>query len=69
MAAGPFERALQTAAFGAVTGFAGASGALAEYIDPDDVSHMIPASLCCKRSERAMRVEPLVLVVVYRPRS
>lgn len=36
--AGSLERALQGAAMGAAAGFAGASGALAEYVDPDDVS-------------------------------
>lgn len=35
---GSSERALKGAALAAATGFAGASGALAEYIDPDDVS-------------------------------
>ncbi len=39
-----FESALQRAAFGTATGFASASGALAEYIDPDDVSPLVPTS-------------------------
>lgn len=36
-----FERALRGAALGAATGFTATSGALAEYIDPDDVSRQL----------------------------
>lgn len=42
--AGSFERTLQGAVLGAATGFANASGALAEYMDPDDVS-----GYCCEQ--------------------
>lgn len=41
-----FERALQGAALTAATSFAGASGALAEYVDPDDVSELCTHPSC-----------------------
>ena len=41
--AGSFERALEGAALGAATAFATASGTLAEYVDPDDVSRLLYA--------------------------
>ncbi|CAM9414568.1 unnamed protein product, partial [Pylaiella littoralis] len=42
---GGFGRALKGAAVGAVTSFAGASAALSEYIDPDDVGEVVSSDL------------------------